>query len=126
MANTTQDEKTLGRVSDSRLMFRLLRYMRPHKTFIALALLLLLVGAPLGLAGPPLTKAVVDLFLAPDAAIRLTDFELFLKNGAERVGLGQSAYHGVVFISVIFLLAQISSFVIQATQALLSVSYTHL
>ena len=119
MPNSMHDEKTIGRVSDSRLMFRLLRYMRTHKIFIAVALLLLLIGAPLGLAGPPLTKAVIDLFLAPEAAHRLTDFELVLKGGAERVGLGQSAYHGVIFISVIFLLAQIASFVIQAMQALL-------
>jgi ATP-binding cassette subfamily B protein len=119
MVNAMQDEKMIGKVSDSKLMFRLLRYLRPYKIFIGAALLLLLLGAPLSVAGPPLTKAVIDLVLAPEPATRLTDFEILLKTGAERVGLGQSPYQGVIFISIIFLLAQIASFVIQAVQAFL-------
>ena len=55
-----QEEEVLGKAYDSRLMKRLLQYLRPYKwqTGIALGSILLKVGADV--MGPYLTKVVID------------------------------------------------------------------
>ncbi len=60
-----QEEEVLGKAYDSRLMKRLLQYLRPYKwqTTVALASILLKVGADV--LGPYLTKVVIDRYLAP-------------------------------------------------------------
>src|SRR6476660_3544553 len=60
-----QEEEVLGKAYDSRLMKRLLQYLRPYKwqTTIALGSILLKVGADV--LGPYLTKVVIDRYLAP-------------------------------------------------------------
>jgi len=55
-----QEEEALGKAYDSRLMRRLLRYLRPYRPPVALAIVLLLVGAALELVGPYLTKIALD------------------------------------------------------------------
>ena len=59
------EEEVLGKAYDSRLMKRLLQYLRPYKwqTTIALGSILLKVGADV--LGPYLTKVVIDRYLAP-------------------------------------------------------------
>ena len=60
-----QEEEVLGKAYDSRLMKRLLRYLRPYrfKVMIALASIILKAGADV--LGPPLTMLAIDLYLAP-------------------------------------------------------------
>ncbi|MGH7510202.1 MAG: ABC transporter ATP-binding protein [Gemmatimonadales bacterium] len=55
-----QDE-VLSREYDSRLLRRLLVYLRPYRGFTALAVLLLLAGACLALVGPALTQRALDV-----------------------------------------------------------------
>ncbi len=59
------DEEVLGKAYDSRLMRRLLSYLRPYRLAVGLALLAMLVVSGLQVVGPLLTKAAVDLYLAP-------------------------------------------------------------
>ena len=54
------DEDILGKAYDSRLMRRLLRYLRPYRAQVAFAIVLLLFGAALELVGPYLTKIALD------------------------------------------------------------------
>ncbi len=54
------DEDSLGKAYDSRLMRRLLRYLRPYRPPVAFAIVLLLCGAALELVGPYLTKIALD------------------------------------------------------------------
>ena len=54
------EEEALGKAYDSRLMRRLLRYLRPYRDRVALAVLVLLAGAALQLVGPWITKLVLD------------------------------------------------------------------
>ena len=54
------EEETLGKAYDSRLIRRLLRYVRPYRGKVVLALLFLLMGAALELVGPWLTKVALD------------------------------------------------------------------
>ena len=112
------EEEVLGKAYDARLMRRLLTYLWPYKWHALTALVLTMGSAPLVLAGAPLTKAAIDLFLAPDPSKPVTGFALFLKHLAERFGFGASAYQGIVFISIVFLIANIAAFAVQYTQAI--------
>ena len=112
------EEEILGKAYDARLMRRLLTYLWPYKWHALTALVLTMGSAPLVLAGAPLTKAAIDLFLAPDPSKPVTGFALFIKHLAERFGFGASAYQGIVFISIVFLIANIAAFAVQYTQAI--------
>lgn len=111
------EEEVLGKAYDARLMKRLLTYLWPYKWHALTSLVLTILSAPLVLAGPPLTKAAIDLFLAPDPSKPASSFALFLKSLAVRFGFGANAYQGVVFIAIVFFLAILAGFVVQYTQA---------
>ena len=108
----------MGKAYDSRLMRRLLRYIWPYKGHAFTAFVLTMLSAPLMLAGPPLTKAAVDLFLAPDRTKPPAGFGLLLKHSADRAGMGSNAYQGVVFIAIVFLFANVASFATQYGQSI--------
>lgn len=118
MADAHQEEEVLGKAYDARLMRRLLRYLRPYKWHALSALVLTVLSAPLVLAGPPLTKAAVDLFLAPDPNVPPSGLSLMLLETARTLGFGDTPYQGIVFIAIIFLLATIAGFAVQYTQAI--------
>ena len=59
-----QEEDVLGKAYDSRLMKRLLRYLRPYKWQVALALLAIVLKAATDVIGPYLTKVAIDRYLA--------------------------------------------------------------
>ena len=59
-----QEEKSLGKVYDSRLMARLLTYLSPYKLAVATAFLLILVISSLKLVGPYLIKIAIDDYIA--------------------------------------------------------------
>ena len=54
------EEEALGKAYDSRLMGRLLTYLRPHRGVVAISTVLLIATALLELAGPLLTKIAID------------------------------------------------------------------
>ena len=60
MSAPFQEEEALGRPYDAALMRRLLRYLRPYRLHVALAVLMLLAVAALQLASPYLTKVAID------------------------------------------------------------------
>ncbi|MGI6693404.1 MAG: ABC transporter ATP-binding protein [Limnochordia bacterium] len=55
-----QEEQTLGKVYDSRLMRRLLKYAKPYQFWIFLCILLLLFIAAIDLATPYMIKVAID------------------------------------------------------------------
>jgi ATP-binding cassette, subfamily B, multidrug efflux pump len=59
------EEEVLGKAYDSRLMRRLLTYLRPYKLVVAASLVLLLIDSLLQIIGPLLTKLAVDKYLVP-------------------------------------------------------------
>jgi ATP-binding cassette, subfamily B, multidrug efflux pump len=67
---TPHEEEALGRAYDARLMRRLLRYLRPYRARVALAVSVLLAGASVELVGPVLTRVALDRAL-PNADTRL-------------------------------------------------------
>ena len=59
------EEEILGKAYDSRLMRRLLVYLRPYKYVVVASLVLLVVDSLLQIIGPLLTKMAVDRYLVP-------------------------------------------------------------
>ncbi|MGH9618568.1 MAG: ABC transporter ATP-binding protein [Bryobacteraceae bacterium] len=59
------EEEVLGKAYDSRLMRRLLAYLKPYKRVVAVSLALLLIDSLLQIIGPLLTKIAVDRYLVP-------------------------------------------------------------
>ena len=64
-----QDEEVLGKAYDSRLMRRLLKYLRPYTWQVAVALGAIILKAAADVLGPYLTKVAIDKYLdqAPGA-----------------------------------------------------------
>lgn len=58
------EEDVLGKAYDARLMRRLLGYLRPHKAYVAGALLALVGDAAFQLAPPYLVKIAIDRYIA--------------------------------------------------------------
>src|SRR5579859_6437730 len=63
MADAHQDEEVLGKAYDSRLMKRLLGYLRPYRWQVVVALLSIVFKAIADVLGPVLTMVTVDRYL---------------------------------------------------------------
>jgi ATP-binding cassette subfamily B protein len=60
-----QEEEILGKAYDSRLMARLLKYLRPYRWQVAIALVSIFLKSFADVLGPYLTKVAIDRYLAP-------------------------------------------------------------
>ncbi len=58
------EEELLGKAYDSRLMARLLTYLKPYRLAVVVAFFLILVISALKLVGPYLTKVAIDDYIA--------------------------------------------------------------
>ncbi|MDZ4723769.1 MAG: ABC transporter ATP-binding protein [candidate division Zixibacteria bacterium] len=65
MSSDHHDEEALGRAYDSRLMRRLLGYLRPYKLTVGVAIVLLLAGTALQLYQTILIQQAIDRFIVP-------------------------------------------------------------
>jgi ATP-binding cassette subfamily B protein len=64
MSDFFQDDEVLGKAYDSRLMKRLLKYVRPYRGYIILAIILNILTAALEPVRPFLTKIAVDKYIS--------------------------------------------------------------
>ena len=62
-----QEEEILGKAYDSRLMRRLLTYLRPYRWQVAIAIAAIIFKSIADVLGPYLVKVAVDRYLAPTA-----------------------------------------------------------
>lgn len=67
-----QDEEVLGKAYDARLMRRLLTYLRPYRSAVALAFVLLVAESLLEIAGPLLTMTAIDSYIGAGNRTGLT------------------------------------------------------
>ncbi|MGH9649785.1 MAG: ABC transporter transmembrane domain-containing protein, partial [Terriglobales bacterium] len=74
MADSHHEEEVLGKAYDSRLMKRLLTYLRPYKTQVGIALSAIILKAAADVVGPYLTKVAVDKYLVPETGARGESF----------------------------------------------------
>ena len=62
---SAHEEEVLGKAYDSRLMKRLLRYLRPYRWQVTVALISIVLKAGADVLGPFLTMVAIDRYLAP-------------------------------------------------------------
>jgi ATP-binding cassette subfamily B multidrug efflux pump len=106
-----QDEEVLGKAYDSRLMRRLLRYLRPYQWQTAIALGSIVLKAGADVLGPYLTHVVIDKYLAPVAGLH-TVFDFFLSS-APLVGVAQVAGLAVGLLTFSFVLEYLQIYLMQ-------------
>src|SRR5438093_4531835 len=94
-----QEEEVLGKAYDSRLMRRLVTYLRPYKSYVALALALILLESSLEVAFPWLTKIAIDRYIA----------------AANIAGLTTIAVIYVLLLLIRFVCASAETYVLQNT-----------
>jgi ATP-binding cassette, subfamily B, multidrug efflux pump len=102
------EEEVLAKAYDSRLMRRLLGYLRPYARYLALSLVFLLIYSALQVCGPLLTKIAVDRYLAPSATQFATPIDRYLT--ADR-------WVGLTEVSLLYLAVLLGSFVSAFGQA---------
>ena len=123
MANNSasfHEEEALGKVYDSRLMRRLLHYLRPYRLRAATAVLLLLFSSAMHLIGPLLTAVVLDLFVIGDSSTRpkamvSQDVENFIAD----VGWSVEPAEGVFWVALAYATSLLLTFVVAFCQAFL-------
>jgi ATP-binding cassette subfamily B multidrug efflux pump len=82
------EEEALGKAYDSRLMRRLLQYMKPYKWRVAIALVMVAIVTPLELAPPAIFQKAIDKYFVP-----------FTKHTIPE----GAAWAGIIWLSVLFL-----------------------
>ncbi len=110
---SNQEEEVLGKAYDSRLMRRLLTYLRPYKWHVVIALVAIVLKSVADVLGPFLTKVAVDKYLAksPNAHSWIGD----RLSSTPLVGIGQigGLYVGILIFT--FVLEYIQTYVMQWT-----------
>ncbi len=101
-----QEEEVLGKAYDSRLMRRLLTYLRPYRWQVTIAIVSIILKSGADVLGPYLVKVAVDRYLAPvpAAASGLWSW------------LDPSPVRGIEQISAIYLSLLIFTFVLEFLQ----------
>ncbi len=92
------EEEVLGKAYDSRLMRRLLFYMKPYRVAVTISLVLLLLDSLVQLIGPLLTKLAIDRYLVPASHPTKTIIDRYLSPDAF-TGLGQIS--GIYLITLL-------------------------
>src|ERR1700749_2057801 len=73
-----QDDDVVGKAYDSRLMGRLLTYLRPYKLQAGISLAAILLKAGLDVIGPYLTKVAIDRYMTARPSTQPTAFTRWL------------------------------------------------
>src|SRR5581483_862865 len=107
------EEEVLGKAYDSRLMKRLLTYLRPYKWQVMLALTAIVLKAVADVFGPYLTKVAVDKYLAH--APRSTSFLDRVLSSQPLIGIAQIAGLYVGLLTFSFLLEFTQTYFMQWT-----------
>ena len=108
------EEEVLGKAYDSRLMKRLMGYLRPYKGHVVVALVAILLKAGLDVLGPYLTKIAVDKYLAPAGAQGVSWLDPWL-SARPLVGIAQVAALYIGALVVAFGLEFVQTYTMQWT-----------
>jgi ATP-binding cassette subfamily B multidrug efflux pump len=95
------EEEALGKAYDSRLMRRLLQYMKPYKWRVVLALVMVAIVTPLELAPPLIFRKAIDSYFVPALNHLLPE---------------SSAWTGIGWLSLIFFAVLTFDFLAQYIQ----------
>ena len=102
------EEEVLAKAYDSRLMRRLLGYLRPYAGYMTVSLIFLLGYSALQVCGPLLTKIAVDRYLAPGSTYMTTPIDRYLP---------VDKWQGLTQVSLLYLVVLVGAFVTAFGQA---------
>jgi ATP-binding cassette subfamily B protein len=105
----SQEEEVLGKAYDSRLMARLLTYLRPYRWQVAIALASIVLKSFADVLGPYLTKVAIDRYLAPKEAATATSSGIWS-------WLSPHAITGIAQIAAIYVGLLVFSFLLEFLQ----------
>lgn len=119
-ATEFHEEETLGKAYDARLMRRLLRYVRPYRGMVVLAVVLILVSSLLELVGPLATAVAIDLYIAPAEEVSETSSQAsrWVGETLAAAGIQLAPEQGILGVSIVFLVSLVLGFVILYAQSL--------
>ncbi len=105
-----QEEEVLGKAYDSRLMKRLLGYLRPYKWQVVVALVAIVLKAACDVVGPYFTKVAIDKYLTATGG---------KSHGLLDAWLSSNPLTGIGQIALLYVGALLASFVLEYTQTYL-------
>jgi ATP-binding cassette, subfamily B, multidrug efflux pump len=97
-----QEEEILGKAYDSRLMRRLLKYLRPYRWQVAIALVSIVMKAGADVLGPYLVKVAIDRYLAPVKNIDSGLWSWLSKSPLTGIAQISSIYFGLLAMTFVF------------------------
>src|SRR5215469_7350297 len=106
-----QEEEVLGKAYDSRLMRRLLRYLRPYRLQVSIALVSIILKAGCDVLGPFLTMVAVDRYLAPTGKAPSLLLRWLSPNPLTGIAQIAAVYVGLILVS--FLLEYLQTYFMQ-------------
>ncbi|HEY2495668.1 MAG TPA: ABC transporter ATP-binding protein [Candidatus Angelobacter sp.] len=109
-----QEEEVLGKAYDSRLMKRLLGYLRPYKWQVVVALISIILKAAADVVGPYLTKTAIDKYLSSASAHNHTFLDRFLSS-RPLVGIAQLGFCYFALLLISFGLEYTQTYLMQWT-----------
>jgi ATP-binding cassette, subfamily B, multidrug efflux pump len=110
-----QEEEILGKAYDSRLMARLLKYLRPYRWQVAIALVSIFLKAFADVLGPYLIKVAIDRYLAPTPAAVVSSGVWSWLSPSPMIGIAQIAAIYVGLLTGSFLLEFLQTYYMQWT-----------
>jgi ATP-binding cassette subfamily B protein len=108
------EEESLEKAFDSRLMGRLLAYLRPYRGMTVAAVALMLVSSLLQLVGPPAVAVALDLFIWPRTGTKLSGASAWVAGLLHARGIDPARVQaqGLAITSLIYLAALVLTFVV--------------
>ncbi len=109
----SNEEEVLGKAYDGRLMRRLLKYLRPYKWHVVVALAAIILKSGLDVLGPYLTKIAIDKYLA-----KTTDSHSWIGDRLSGTPLTGIAQIGGLYVGILiftFTLEFIQTYLMQWT-----------
>jgi ATP-binding cassette subfamily B multidrug efflux pump len=112
LEDMTQEEEVLGKAYDSRLMKRLLGYLRPYQWQVVIALVSIVLKAGADVLGPFLTKTAIDKYLSSASATNHSFLDAFLSS-KPLVGVAQLGFAYLTLLLVGFFLEYTQIYLMQ-------------
>ncbi len=119
-----QEDDVVGKAYDSRLMARLLTYLRPYKWVAFISIVAVILKSASDILGPYLTMVAVDLYLAPAMEKTARAKAALAQLGISKhpfLGhrLSHDPWQGVTQLALIFIGSLLFSYVLEALQTYL-------
>ena len=97
-----QEEEILGKAYDSRLMRRLLTYLRPYRWQVTIALVSIFVKSFCDVLGPYLVKVAVDRYLAPVKGVSSGMWSWLSPQPLHGIAQISAIYFGLLILTFVF------------------------